>query len=583
MRTHPIRPGTGPIRTRTLPATLLTVAALTLSAAPGAGAAPAGGDQRTVDYRGYRVQVPAHWPVVDLAADPKACVRFDRSALYLGHPGDQSACPRRITGRRSGLWLQPLDRRALAPLTTTPVNAAPGTATPPTAIDPSWSDGAFELAVPAAGVLATAVHGSTDAQLAHAVLRGATLTDRAHSTTVPARPTPAAPRAVPAQPGTFRGQGFDACAAPSDATMDAWLSSPYRAVGVYTSGPVRACAQPNLTPDWVSRQTGKGWRLIPIHVGPQAPCTGYTRRISLDPATAHAEGVTAADEAAQAAGQLGLAKGSSVYLDIEQYPAGGACSAAVVAHVSGWTRRLHQHGYLSGLYSGGSSGIGDVRTHHGGDQVDLPDQVWLAWWNGKADTDAGRFLAPDQWGAGRRMKQYSGNVTETHGGVGLNIDRNFLDLKAAPVPASGPCRGIRLDFDAYQPLAAGASGHQVRAAQCLLQPKAAPDGRFGPATASAVTAFQTRTGLPASGRLDRPTWTALLSAGATPLLRDGTVGEQVRRLQRALTSSLGRSVAVDGRFGPGTQAAVQDFQRTRGLGADGVVGSRTWQALQAGK
>ncbi len=36
---------------------------------------------------------------------------------------------------------------------------------------------------------------------------------------------------------------------------------------------------------------------------------------------------------------------------------------------------------------------------------------------------------------------------------------------------------------------------------------------------------------------------------------------------------------VDGVFGPGTKAAVQDFQRSKDLVADGEIGPRTWDAL----
>lgn len=34
----------------------------------------------------------------------------------------------------------------------------------------------------------------------------------------------------------FTGNGFDTCEAPSQAVMEAWLESPYRAVGVYFGG-----------------------------------------------------------------------------------------------------------------------------------------------------------------------------------------------------------------------------------------------------------------------------------------------------------------------------------------------------------
>jgi len=38
-------------------------------------------------------------------------------------------------------------------------------------------------------------------------------------------------------------------------------------------------------------------------------------------------------------------------------------------------------------------------------------------------------------------------------------------------------------------------------------------------------------------------------------------------------------VVVDGIFGPRTEAAVRQFQQSKGLVADGIVGPRTWPAL----
>ena len=68
----------------------------------------------------------------------------------------------------------------------------------------------------------------------------------------------------------------------------------------------------------------------------------------------------------------------------------------------------------------------------------------------------------------------------------------------------------------------------------------------------------------------------------SPVLKKGSKGEDVKRLQRAL-SAAGHAVAPDGDFGPSTDRAVRAFQAARGLGADGIVGPSTWAALSGGR
>src|SRR5580698_2090137 len=63
-------------------------------------------------------------------------------------------------------------------------------------------------------------------------------------------------------------------------------------------------------------------------------------------------------------------------------------------------------------------------------------------------------------------------------------------------------------------------------------------------------------------------------------LQNGSTGGEVTMLQRAL-SVLGYSVTIDGNYGPGTAAAVTQFQTANGLTADGVAGPNTWAAVDA--
>ena len=65
------------------------------------------------------------------------------------------------------------------------------------------------------------------------------------------------------------------------------------------------------------------------------------------------------------------------------------------------------------------------------------------------------------------------------------------------------------------------------------------------------------------------------------LIKRGMTGPVVASLQQNL-EDLGYELGnVDGAFGKNTEAAVKDFQTKKGLGADGVVGPKTLQAIDA--
>ena len=56
-------------------------------------------------------------------------------------------------------------------------------------------------------------------------------------------------------------------------------------------------------------------------------------------------------------------------------------------------------------------------------------------------------------------------------------------------------------------------------------------------------------------------------------LKLGSKGESVKTLQEFL------KLTTDGNFGPKTESAVKSWQKTHGLLADGIVGSKTWAAM----
>ena len=125
----------------------------------------------------------------------------------------------------------------------------------------------------------------------------------------------------------------------------------------------------------------------------------------------------------------------------------------------------------------------------------------------------------------------------------------------------------------------GARGERVVAIQDLLNQRIgaglAVDGVFGSKTFAAVEAFQRRFHLLVDGKVGNQTWSALIVQ-----VRQGNSGPAVSAVQHNLRFAYGfTSLAVDGIFGPATNAAVRSFQTRFKIGVDGIVGPVTWNTL----
>jgi hypothetical protein len=417
-----------------------------------------------------------------------------------------------------------------------------------------------------------------------------------------ASPAQAAGRATPRN---FTGYGFDQCVAPTQSAMDAWLRhSPFWAVGVYTTGDSRFCRdQPNLTPTWVETQLRNGWRILPITLGPQASCTTRDRyrkqeRINPDPtkryAKARAQGRREARTAVAEAARLGMGPKSTLWYDLEgDFSVSNTnCRESALSFVSAWTNELHELGYRSGYYSSAGTGIkmlDDARVNRPG-RYAMPDQLWVARWSGVPGriNDPGMYLREDGWQPHARVHQYRGGHNETHGGVTINIDSNWLDVGKGTVAPRSPkhCGGVDLDLTSFPKLTQKVSGAPVAAAQCLLSKLGHYDGAmtgvYDAATIAAVRAYRAELGMSVRNPLPPKAWTALLSRGGAPLMKFGAGSHAVRRLQRALNAADGAGLAVTGVFEGRTTEAVQAYQRDHGLRATGVVLEDMWALLKAG-
>lgn len=153
---------------------------------------------------------------------------------------------------------------------------------------------------------------------------------------------------------------------------------------------------------------------------------------------------------------------------------------------------------------------------------------------------------------------------------------------------------------AYSTIDYGTKGDNVRKMQLALKEQkyytGTVDGKFGPATKTAVIKFQNAMGLTADGKpgnktlsalydgttavnatRDKEAWTKLPSDPDT--LYYGQTGSRIKELQRSLKAAGFYKGTIDGVYGDLTLKAVKSFQSKYGLKTDGLVGSKTLSKL----
>lgn len=238
----------------------------------------------------------------------------------------------------------------------------------------------------------------------------------------------------------------------------------------------------------------------------------------------------------------------------------------------------------SGTAAPGSRLLVLTQPHLRGQDVQQVQQALIRW---GATLSVDGIYGPNTRQAVERFQRSQGLVAD--GIVGPQTWARLQQSSApAPPPAPPPSppaaqRLLRLT----NPFTAGADVRALQQALARSGIALVADGIFGPGTDRAVRLFQARRGLAVDGIVGAQTWAALNAptpapTPATPrllrLTHPFTTGNDVRALQQALARA-GLPVAADGIFGPGTDRAVRQFQASRGLVADGIVGAQTRSRL----
>ena len=124
------------------------------------------------------------------------------------------------------------------------------------------------------------------------------------------------------------------------------------------------------------------------------------------------------------------------------------------------------------------------------------------------------------------------------------------------------------------------------------------DGKMGKETRDAIKAFQESIGLKSTGYIDKNILKQLEDSRRTKEIleskneyalkskdtkqkdaKDSGFKPNSRDIQIALKNAGFDPGSLDGKIGPKTRQAIKDFQKSKGLVPDGVVGPKTWASL----
>lgn len=222
----------------------------------------------SVSYGGRTATVPASWPVFDLETAPSTCARFNRSAVYLGHPGGVQQCPAGTKGLAEVLQIERIDDVSADRAASATVTLGDGERVP------AWMSASggrqFTVTLRDAGLLVTA--GFYDdptpvldaiAQL-NRVVDAPAAPDIPEATVVPADPEPP----VTAPPTPIAPMVPSTVPSTSETSVAPTLPAP-GPTGAPSPGEVAPAAM-QISASWSTTATGGGVTLPAMSAAPEA-------------------------------------------------------------------------------------------------------------------------------------------------------------------------------------------------------------------------------------------------------------------------------------------------------------------------
>lgn len=241
-----------------------------------------------------------------------------------------------------------------------------------------------------------------------------------------------------------------------------------------------------------------------------------------------------AEAAAMAKWCAGKAFGLPVFLDMEESSVAALGKAKCTEIALAWCGEMEKAGYRAGVYANANW----FRNYLDAAAIGEKYAIWCAAWSDTRPSEK----RTDIWQFGGETNYLRSNAVA---GVGKPVDQNYI-LNDSVLSNSKPEVPAKEDKE-YEPTVL--EWQKAAIADGFKFPKYGADGIWGPECES-------------------------VAANAIVMQRGTYLYPNLTRIVQKVVGA-----EADGLCGPKTTTAIKDYQKSKGLTADGAVGINTWKSI----